>query len=67
MTIFQINDVQDYVDIHSELFLENEQQQSRYVGGYAQIATLINQAKELLPNDVITFDNGTLFMVHTML
>lgn len=61
LTIMQMNDVHGYVDLHPEMFVEDGGENYRNAGGYARIATLLNEEREKNPQGVLTLDNGDTF------
>lgn len=61
LTIFQLNDIHGYLDLHPEMFIENGKEQFRNAGGYARIATVLREAREKDPEGVLIFDNGDTF------
>jgi 2',3'-cyclic-nucleotide 2'-phosphodiesterase (5'-nucleotidase family) len=58
LTVIQLNDSHAYFDLHQELFWENNQAVYRPAGGYARIATLVQQIRDENENRVIFCDNG---------
>ncbi len=61
LTFLQINDVHAYLELHNEVFIESGKETYRNAGGYARIATLINEVKQDKNHDVLLFDNGDTF------
>ncbi len=45
LNILYLNDVHGYLEPHNELFYNNKGEFTETVGGYARIATLINQIR----------------------
>jgi len=58
LTVIQLNDSHAYFDLHQELFWENNQAVYRPAGGYARIATLVRQIREMVGNRILFCDNG---------
>jgi sulfur-oxidizing protein SoxB len=58
LTIVQMNDSHAYLDLHQELFWKGDRAEYRKAGGYARIATLLNQAREERQGQVLVFDGG---------
>jgi len=56
--IIQMNDSHGYLDLHQELFWAGDHAEYRKAGGYARIATLLNEARRERPGAVLAFDNG---------
>lgn len=61
LTVLQMNDSHAYLELHPEVFIENNEEIYRNVGGYARISSIFNQIRETNPNDVLTLDNGDTF------
>ncbi|MFC4799524.1 bifunctional metallophosphatase/5'-nucleotidase [Neobacillus sp. GCM10023253] len=62
LTIFQLNDTHAYLDLHPEIFFEgNGEGRFRNAGGYARIATILNEARSANPDGVLVLDNGDTF------
>ncbi|MDO1449273.1 bifunctional metallophosphatase/5'-nucleotidase [Rhodocytophaga aerolata] len=61
LVILQLNDVHAYLELHQEWFWENGRTVYRPAGGYARIASLINQKRKQYPNQVLAFDGGDTF------
>lgn len=61
LTIIQMNDSHAYLDLHQELFWEKGRVVYRPAGGYARIATLLNQVREETAGKVIFVDGGDTF------
>lgn len=62
LTIFQLNDTHAYLDLHPEMFFEgNGKAHFRNAGGFARIATILNEARLTHPGGVLVFDNGDTF------
>jgi S-sulfosulfanyl-L-cysteine sulfohydrolase len=60
VSILQTTDVHCQIHPHDELFWENEKMVFRKTGGYAQLATMLNQLKKQNPN-TFTIDTGDMF------
>jgi 2',3'-cyclic-nucleotide 2'-phosphodiesterase (5'-nucleotidase family) len=45
LTIVQMNDTHAYIDIHQEMFWQGDHVEYRETGGYARIATIVNQIR----------------------
>ena len=60
VSILQTTDVHCQVHPHDELFWENEQAVFRKTGGYAHIATYLQQFRKLNPNTFV-IDTGDMF------
>ncbi|WP_304238354.1 bifunctional UDP-sugar hydrolase/5'-nucleotidase [Jiulongibacter sediminis] len=60
ITLLQSTDVHCQIHPHDELFWENEELTFRKTGGYAHMATLINEIRKENPN-TITIDTGDMF------
>lgn len=58
LTILQVNDSHAYLDLHQELFWNGNHAEYRRTGGYARIATLLNQVRKDRPGQVLAFDGG---------
>jgi thiosulfohydrolase SoxB len=58
LTIVQMNDSHAYLELHQELFWNGDQADYRKAGGYARIATIINQVRQERSGQVLTFDGG---------
>src|SRR5512146_2846899 len=58
LTIIQMNDGHAYLDLHQELFWKGDHAEYRKAGGYARIATLVNQTREEKQGQVLVFDGG---------
>jgi 2',3'-cyclic-nucleotide 2'-phosphodiesterase (5'-nucleotidase family) len=61
LTIMQLNDTHAYIDLHSEMFVEDGGEHYRNAGGFARIATLFKQAQTQNPGGVLMLDNGDTF------
>lgn len=61
LTILQMNDSHAYLELHSEMFIENGTEVYRDAGGYARIANIFKQIQEENPNGVLALDNGDTF------
>lgn len=60
ISILQTTDVHCQIHPHDELFWENDKAVFRKTGGYAYMATLLNQLKKQNPN-TFTIDTGDMF------
>ncbi len=58
--LLYLNDVHGYVEPHPELFYNNNEEYTEIVGGYARIATLINEVRKGNPCTLL-FDGGDTF------
>jgi sulfur-oxidizing protein SoxB len=58
LTIMQMNDSHAYLDTHQELFWNGDHADYRKAGGYARIATILNQVREDRRGQVLAFDGG---------
>ncbi|GAC1562541.1 MAG: bifunctional metallophosphatase/5'-nucleotidase [Herpetosiphon sp.] len=58
LTILQMNDTHGYLELHQELFWERGHAVYRSAGGYARIATLVQQIRNERPGQVLFYDNG---------
>ncbi|MHC1759142.1 MAG: bifunctional UDP-sugar hydrolase/5'-nucleotidase [Negativicutes bacterium] len=58
LTIIQINDSHAYLEMHQELFWQSKQFVYRPAGGFARMATLVNQIKTENPDRVLFCDCG---------
>ncbi len=58
LTVIQMNDSHAYFDIHQEMFWGPDGGVYREVGGYARIATLVKQIREINEDRVLFLDNG---------
>ncbi|NPV62362.1 MAG: bifunctional metallophosphatase/5'-nucleotidase [Methanotrichaceae archaeon] len=58
LTVLQTNDTHAYFESHPELFWSGGHPEFRAAGGYARIASLINQAREEQPGRVLALDCG---------
>ncbi len=61
VTLLQINDCHGYLDLHQEWFAGPQQPVYRQAGGYARIATLVNQIRGQTQGRVLFCDNGDTF------
>ena len=61
LTILQINDTHGYLEPHPELVWSAGGATYPTMGGYARIATLLNQARQQNPGGVLALDNGDTF------
>ena len=60
LTLFQLNDVHGYLNLHQELFYGPDGPEYRPCGGYARIATLLREWRATYP-DSLLFDGGDTF------
>jgi 2',3'-cyclic-nucleotide 2'-phosphodiesterase (5'-nucleotidase family) len=58
LTILQMNDSHAYLNLHQELFWNGDHAEYHKAGGYARIATIINQVRQERPGQVLVFDGG---------
>ncbi len=58
VTILQMNDSHGYLEPHQELLWAGGQAEYRTAGGYARIATLLDEARDARPGRVLAFDCG---------
>ena len=58
LTVIQMNDSHAYFNLHQEMFLESNKAVYREVGGYARIATLVQEIRESNRERVLFCDNG---------
>lgn len=58
LTVLQLNDSHAYLELHQELFWTAGQPEYRPVGGYARIATVLDQLRRERPNRVLALDCG---------
>lgn len=61
LTIIQINDTHGYLEPHPELLWMAEGPTFPEMGGYARIASVLNQARKENSDGVIALDNGDTF------
>ncbi len=61
LTILQLNDSHGYLKPHFEIFWKDGRTTTQKVGGFARIASLMNQIQVEHPNAVLTLDNGDTF------
>ncbi|WP_245327717.1 bifunctional metallophosphatase/5'-nucleotidase [Hymenobacter fodinae] len=60
LSFFQLNDVHGYLNLHQELFYGPTGPEYRPCGGYARIATLLQQWRQQYPENLL-FDGGDTF------
>ncbi len=60
LTLFQLNDVHGYLNLHQEAFFGPTGFEYRRCGGYARIATLLRELRAQHPNHLL-FDGGDTF------
>ncbi len=58
VTILQMNDSHGYLEPHQELLWAGDQAGYRMAGGYARIATLLDEVRDARPGRVLAFDCG---------
>jgi 2',3'-cyclic-nucleotide 2'-phosphodiesterase (5'-nucleotidase family) len=58
ITIIQMNDTHGYLEQHNELFWSGDYPVCQKAGGYAQIASIINDARQENKGNVLAFDCG---------
>lgn len=58
LTIIQLNDSHGYFELHPELFWAGDHADYRMAGGYARIATILNQIRREKPGQALAFDCG---------
>lgn len=58
LTILQLNDSHAYLDMHQELFWDGDHPKYELAGGFARIATIFNQIRNVNPNKTLVFDCG---------
>ncbi|HOI12529.1 MAG TPA: bifunctional metallophosphatase/5'-nucleotidase [Methanoculleus sp.] len=58
LTLLQLNDSHGYLEPHQELFYAGGPPEYRTAGGYARIATLLEEARDERPGKVLAFDCG---------
>ena len=61
LLLLQLNDVHAYLDLHPEWFWENGQTVYRPAGGYARLATLVNERRQQYPDATVLLDGGDTF------
>ncbi|MEZ4901577.1 MAG: metallophosphoesterase [Spirosomataceae bacterium] len=61
ITLLQTTDVHCQLHAHDELFWENNQLTFRKAGGYAHLATAIDQIKAKNPSNTFVMDTGDMF------
>jgi sulfur-oxidizing protein SoxB len=60
LTLFQLNDVHGYLNLHQELFYGPTGPEYRRCGGYARIASLLGALRQSYPESLL-FDGGDTF------
>lgn len=60
LSIAYINDVHGYLEPHPELFYQGGKEVIETAGGYARIASLVNDIRKSNPNTLL-FDGGDTF------
>lgn len=58
LTILQLNDTHAYFELHNEAYWNGDNLYYKKAGGYARIASIINQIREEKKDKVVTLDNG---------
>lgn len=58
LSIVQMNDTHAYFDLHQEMFWQGDHAVYRPAGGYARIATIVNQIRMQSHGSVLFCDNG---------
>jgi 2',3'-cyclic-nucleotide 2'-phosphodiesterase (5'-nucleotidase family) len=58
LTILQINDTHGYFELHNELFWSGKNEVYKKAGGYARIATIFKQIRNVKNGKVLCLDNG---------
>ncbi|MBD3209893.1 bifunctional metallophosphatase/5'-nucleotidase [Candidatus Micrarchaeota archaeon] len=58
LTIMQMNDTHGYLELHNELFWKGDHPVCRKAGGYARIASIIQNARDQNRDRVLAFDCG---------
>ena len=61
ITLLQTTDVHCQLHAHDELFWENKQLTFRKAGGYAHLATAIDQIRKQNPDNTFVMDTGDMF------
>lgn len=61
LLLLQLNDVHGYVDLHPDWFWENGRTVYRPAGGYARIATLVEERRRQYPDATVLLDGGDTF------
>ena len=61
LTIIQFNDTHGYLEPHPELVWTPDGPTYQTLGGYARIATLLEQARQQNAGGVLALDNGDTF------
>lgn len=56
-----MNDTHGYYDLHPEMFIEENEEKYRNAGGYARIATIVEETRKGNHDSVLLFDNGDTF------
>ena len=58
LTLLQMNDSHGYLEPHQELFYAGGPPEYRLAGGYARIATILEEVRDAQPGRVLSFDCG---------
>ena len=61
LLLMQLNDVHGYMDLHPDWFWENGRTVYRPAGGYARIATLVEERRRQYPDATVLLDGGDTF------
>jgi S-sulfosulfanyl-L-cysteine sulfohydrolase len=61
LTVLQMNDTHAYLEPHYEVFAAGGRMEYRVAGGYAAIATLVQQARDEMGGKVLFLDSGDTF------
>ena len=59
LTLFQLNDSHGYLEPHQELFWSGDHNECRMAGGYARVASLMEETSRVTP--ALAFDCGDTF------
>lgn len=61
LTFLQLNDLHGYINLHTEMFIDQNKETYRPAGGLARIATLFENIRNEHPDQIIALDNGDTF------
>lgn len=61
LTVLQINDTHAYLEPHYEVFAAGGRMEYRVAGGYAAIATLVQQTRDERKGQMVLLDSGDTF------
>ena len=61
LLLLQLNDVHAYLELHPEWFWEAGKTVYRPAGGYARMATLVNERRQKYPDATLLLDGGDTF------